>query len=37
MLLASNLYGAWSDAIEEGLSLNDIWYRVATRAKELRA
>ena len=36
-LLASLLHRVWLDAIEEKLPLNDVWYRVAARSKELRA
>lgn len=36
-LLASMLHKAYLDATDEGLSINDTWYRVAERAKELRA
>lgn len=36
-LLAAELHSAWSDAIEEKLPIKDAWYRVAARAKELRA
>jgi hypothetical protein len=36
-LLASHLHLAWTDAFDEGLGLNEVWYRVAARAKQLRA
>ena len=36
-LLASELHLVWLDAFKEGLlSLDQVWYRVAARAKELR-
>jgi hypothetical protein len=34
--LATELHRAWLDALDEGLSLNETWYRVAIRAKQLK-